>query len=157
MKKDYLYRIFGGILILIFLFLTFFEYDRILHPASEFIANGKYIDYSILLYSSRWIIYFLLFLAGFFTFLKSKKSYLILLIFSLTALLEIYINEVFYIVKSLSGYPKYFLLGSSIMSIVVIAINALKTKKISFIDFFLSSILAILIVYLPNTLITYYF
>ncbi len=144
-------------MILTFLVLTFFEYERILSPFPNFITEGRYIDYSILLYLSRWIIYFLLFLAGIFTFFESTKANLFLLIFSLTALLEIYFNEAFYIVKSISGYPKYVLFGISIISLVYVAFYSFRAKKLYYSEVFLSIVLAITIVYLPNALITFYF
>lgn len=157
MKKDYLYRISGGVLLLTFLSLTFFEYKRILSPLPDFVADERYIDYSILLYLSSWIIYLLLFLAGILTFFKSKKANLFLLILSLTVLLEVYFNEAFYIVKSISGYPKYVLLGISILSITYLILGLFKTKKLNITEVFLSTVLAITIVYLPNALITFYF
>lgn len=156
-KKEYLYRIFGGVLILIFLVLTFVEYQRIFYPTSNFEPKARYIDYSILLYVSRWIIYFLLFLAGVFTFFKSKKAYLFLWAFSLTTLLELYFNEAFYIIHSIGGYPKYILLGISVASLIVVSIQVFKNKEINFTGIFLSIILAMVIVYLPNALITFYF
>jgi hypothetical protein len=79
------------------------------------------------------------------------------LIFSVTVLLEIYFNNAIYIIKSLIGYPKYILFGLSILCLVVVGFSLLKTKKTSFIEIFLSFILAITIVYLPNALITFYF
>lgn len=157
MKKDYLNRIYGSAFILIFLFLTFSEYERILNPVPDFVASGRYIDYSILLYLSRWIIYLLLLIAGLAIFFKSKRVNLFLLIFSVTVLLEIYFNNAIYIIKSLTGYPKYILFGLSILCLVVVGFSLLKTKKTSFIEIFLSFILAITIVYLPNALITFYF
>ena len=157
MKKDYLYRVFGGLMILTFLGLIFFEYKRILSPIPDFVAKGRYIDYSILLYLSRWIIYLLLLIAGVAIFFKSKRVNLFLLIFSVTVLLEIYFNNAIYIIKSLTGYPKYILFGLSILCLVVVGFSLLKTKKTSFIEIFLSFILAITIVYLPNALITFYF
>jgi len=157
MKKDYLYRIFGGLMILASLGLTFFEYERVFSPIPDFVAKGRYIDYSILVYLSCWIIYLLLFLAGVFTFFKSKIKHLFLLIFSLTALLEIYVNESFYIVKSISNNPKYILLSISLVSLVAVGSHLFKTRKINFTEIFLSLILAITIVYLPNALITFYF
>ena len=157
MKKDYLYKIFGGLMILTFLGLTFFEYERVLSPIPDFVAKGRYIDYSILVYLSCWIIYLLLFLAGAFTFFKSKIKYLFLLIFSSTTLLEIYVNESFYIVKTISNYPKYILLSISLVSLVAVGSHLFKTRKINFSEIFLSLILAITIVYLPNALITFYF
>jgi hypothetical protein len=157
MKKDYLYRIFGGLMILTFLGLTFFEYERVLSPIPDFVAKERYIDYSILLYSSSWIIYVLLFLAGILTFFKSKKASLFLLIFSLSALLEIYINETFYIVKSIGGIPKYILLSISIVSLIGVSLKLFKTKRINLSSVVLSIILAVMLVYLPNTLITFYF
>lgn len=157
MKKDYLYRISGGVLLLTFLSLTFFEYRRILSPLPGFVADERYIDYSILLYLSCWIIYLLLFLVGVLTFFKSKKANLFLLIFSLTVLLEVYFNEAFYIVKSISGYPKYVLLGISILSITYLILGLFKTKKLNITEVFLSTVLAITIVYFPNALITFYF
>lgn len=157
MKKDYLNRIYGSAFILIFLFLTFSEYERILNPVPDFVASERYIDYSILLYLSRWIIYLLLLIAGLAIFFKSKRVNLFLLIFSVTVLLEIYFNNAIYIIKSLTGYPKYILFGLSILCLVVVGFSLLKTKKTSFIEIFLSFILAITIVYLPNALITFYF
>jgi hypothetical protein len=157
MKKDYLNRIYGSAFILTFLFLTFSEYERILNPVPDFVASERYIDYSILLYLSRWIIYLLLLIAGLAIFFKSKRVNLFLLIFSVTVLLEIYFNNAIYIIKSLIGYPKYILFGLSILCLVVVGFSLLKTKKTSFIEIFLSFILAITIVYLPNALITFYF
>lgn len=157
MKKDYLNRIYGSAFILIFLFLTFSEYERILNPVPDFVASERYIDYSILLYLSRWIIYLLLLIAGLAIFFKSRRVNLFLLIFSVTVLLEIYFNNAIYIIKSLTGYPKYILFGLSILCLVVVGFSLLKTKKTSFIEIFLSFILAITIVYLPNALITFYF
>lgn len=157
MKKEYLYRVSGGVLILTFLSLAFFEYKRILSPLPDFVADEMYIDYSILLYLSCWIIYLLLFLAGILTFFKSKKANLVLLLFSLTVLLEVYFNEAFYIVKSISGYPKYVLLSISTISISYLVLGLFKTKKLNIIEVFLVIVLAITIVYLPNALITFYF
>ena len=156
-KKDFLHRMSGGVLIFIFLILIFIEYKKMFYLAPNSVYTERYIDFSILLYLSRWIIYFLLFLAGIYTFFKAKKTYLFLLIFSLTSILEIYINETFYIVKSIENFPKYILLGISIASIIVVSLNLFKIKKINFTRVFLSIILAMVFVYLPNALITFYF
>ena len=156
MKKN-LNRIYGGLIVLISLFLTYFEYERILHPIPNFIATGRYIDFSILLYLSRWIIYFLLLIAGLFTFFKLKNANMFLLVFSFTVLLENILNELFYIVKTIEGYPKYILLCISVISIIFASLNIFNTKKISVVKMILSLILSISIVYLPNILITFYF
>ena len=155
--KDYLHKVYGGVLILIFIILTLIEYEKIFNPSANFEFKERYIDYSILLYLSSWIIYVLLFLAGILTFFKSKKASLFLLIFSLSALLEIYINETFYIVKSIGGIPKYILLSISMVSLIGVSLKLFKTKRINLSSVVLSIILAVMIVYLPNTLITFYF
>ncbi len=156
MKNNLLARIAGGSLIFSFLCLVFFEYHRII-PNAELFDKGRYFDYSILLYLSRWIIYFLVFLAGVFVFFKSKKANLFLFLFASTTLLEVYFNQYIYTIKSLFGYPLYILFTLSILSLIITLFNFLKSEKITFTGVFLSFISALLIVYLPNALITFYF
>ena len=156
MKNNLLARVGGGILIFSFLCLAFLEYHRII-PEAELFDKGNYFDYSILLYLSTWIIYILVFLAGTFVFFKSIKANLFLFLFAVTTLLEVYFNQYIYIIKSLSDYPFYILFGLSMLSLITALFNFLNTEKITFIEILLSFILALLIVYLPNALITFYF
>ena len=155
-KKDNLYRIYGSVLVLIFLMLTFIEYRKLFHHSINFESKERYIDYSILLYISSWIIYALLFLAGVLTIFKSKKAVLFLLIFSFSSLVEVYMNETFYIVKSIDNTTKYILLSTSIISIIGLSLQHFKTKRIHVIEVVLSITLAIMIVYVPNALISFY-
>ena len=157
MKNEFLHKFYGGMLVTIFLIMVFIECKKLVHPFANFELKAQYIDYTILIYLSSWFIDILLFLAGVSIGFKWKKASLLLWTFSLTSLLEICINETFYTIKSVEGFSMYGLLCTSIVSLILVCSNLLKTPKMGLNDITLSIILAIMIVYLPNALITFYF
>ncbi|NME68008.1 hypothetical protein [Flammeovirga aprica] len=153
LKKTHFQKGIGGILVLLSLTLILIEYNTIFNDGN----TQRYTDYSILLFISRWSIYFVLLLAGLNTFFKAKSTNLFLLLFSLSALLEIYINENYYIIKSIDDFHAYLFLMLSVIALIIAVFNVLKTGQLKVISVVLSIILAGVIVYLPNALITYYF
>ncbi|MBD0404329.1 hypothetical protein [Flammeovirga sp. EKP202] len=152
-KRNHLQSLLGGILLLFSIGLALIDYNSILEPESI----QRFIDYSILLFISRWSIYFLLFLAGLTAFFQSKSTNLFLLIFSLTSLLEIYVNENYYIIKSLEDYQISILGILAVIGFLIATINLLKVQRLKLSGIFLSMLLSITLVYLPNALITFYF
>ncbi len=154
--KDKQYQIYGSVLVLISIFLALLEYKKLFFLPVNFEFKQTYLDFSILLYISKWIIYVLLFLVGILTLFKSKNASLLLLIFGFSSLLEIYANEAIYFVKSIDDTTTYILLFTSLTSIVV-GLKYFQSKKIHLIEVALSITLAIMIVYLPNALISFYF
>ncbi|WP_044209862.1 hypothetical protein [Flammeovirga sp. OC4] len=152
-KRNHLQSLFGGILLLFSIVLALIDYNTVLAPES----SQRFIDYSILLFISRWSIYFLLSLAGLAAFFQSKSTNLFLLIFSLTSLLEIYVNENYYIIKSLEDYQIFILGLLAVIGLLVATINLLKVQRLKLSGIFLSILLSITLVYLPNALITFYF
>jgi hypothetical protein len=156
-NKDKLYKIYGSVLVLISLILAFLEYEKLFLRPINFEFKERYMDYSILLYISSWIIYVLIFLAGILTLFKSKKAPLFLLILSFSSLLEVYANEAIYFVKSIDDTAKYILFFTSLISIISFGLKYFQRKKTYLIEFVLSITLAIMIVYLPNALISFYF
>lgn len=157
MKNEFLHKFYGGILVTIFLILVFVEWKKLVHPFVDFELKTHYIDYTLLIYLSSWLIDVLLFLVGVSIGFKWKKASLLLWTFSLTSLLEIYLNETFYTIKSIEGFSMYVLLCTSIVSLTLVCSNLLKTPKMGLNDITLSIVVAIVIVYLPNALITFYF
>ncbi len=156
-NKDKIYKIYGSVLVLISLILAFLEYEKLFLLPINFEFKERYVDYSILLYISSWIIYVLIFLAGILTLFKSKKAPLFLLILSFSSLLEVYANEAIYFVKSIDDTTKYILFFTSLISIISLGLKYLQRKKTHLIEFILSITLALMIVYLPNALISFYF
>ena len=156
-NKDKLSKIYGSVLVLISLILAFLEYEKQFLLPINFEFKERYMDYSILLYISSWIIYVLIFLAGILTLFKSKKAPLFLLILSFSSLLEVYANEAIYFVKSIDDTTKYILFFTSLISIISFGLKYFQRKKTYLIEFVLSITLAIIIMYLPNALISFYF
>ena len=156
MKKKS-HKLLGGILIVIFFILASNEIEKIAHPFTNLELTEKYVDYSVLIYISSWLIQVLLFFTGVAILFKWRKTSLFLLIFSLSSLLEVFVNETFYIVKSIEGFLICAYLCIAILFLITICLNLFKIKRIGFNDLILSIILAVVIVYLPNALITFYF
>ena len=144
-------------MVLISIILALLEYKKLFIFPVNFEFKQTFIDYSILLYISTWIIYVLILLAGILTLFKSKKASLILLIIGFSSLLEVYANEAIYFVKSIDDATKYILLFTSLISIIGVGLKYFQSKKINLIEVFLSITLAIINVYLPNALISFYF
>ena len=86
--------------------------------------------------------------------IKSRKASLLLLILGFSSLLEVYANEAIYFVKSIDDATKYILLFTSILGV---GLYYLKSEKINVVEVILSITLAVMIVYLPNALISFYF
>ena len=93
-------------------------------------------------------------LAGILTLFKLRKASLLLLILGFSSLLEVYANEAIYFVKSIDDTTKYILLFTSILGV---GLNYLQSEKINVVEVILSITLAVMIVYLPNALISFYF
>ncbi|KXX66871.1 hypothetical protein AVL50_30535 [Flammeovirga sp. SJP92] len=96
-------------------------------------------------------------MAGLNTLFKAQSTNLFLLIFSLSALLEVYINENYYIIKSIDDFHANLFLFLSIFALIIAVFNLFKTGRLKMMGFVLSITFAVMIVYLPNALITYYF
>ncbi len=96
-------------------------------------------------------------MAGILTLFKSRKASLLLLIIGFSSLLEVYANETIYFVKSIDDTTKYILLFTFLTSILGVGLNYLQSEKTNVVEVVLSITLAIMIVYLPNALISFYF
>ena len=157
LKKENLHHIYGSFLVLISIILAVLEYNKLFILPVNLEFKQRYLDFSTLLYISIWIIYVLILLAGILTLFKSRKASLLLLIIGFSSLLEVYANEAIYFVKSIDDTTKYILLFTSLTSILGVGLNYLQSKKTNVVEVILSITLAIMIVYLPNALISFYF
>ncbi len=154
LERNHYQMMFGGMLVMLSAFLMQLEYQSIykLLPSEQY--RDGYIAYSKLLYMGKWIIYGLLLLAGLLTLLRLRFSNFALTIFSLAGFFEIYANDNFYIVKTLEGFAMQAVFVASIASLAVVSLNVFKMKRIGLGEALFSTGLAVIIVYLPNALIT---
>ena len=146
--------LYGGILLLISLALIWTEYLAIYKPLPSESYRTSYVIYSELLFFSKWCILGALLLASVAMILRTKFSNYLLLLFSLAALLEIYVSENLYIVKTIEGFSMHTLLTVSIVSLALAAFNLFNIQKLNYSGFLFSAAAATILVYLPNALIT---
>ena len=157
LQREHFQMIYGAVLMLVSIVFIGAEYHSIFKALPNELYGESYVIYSKLLFMSKWLIIGFLFFVGVCILFKSKDTNVLLLIFSISALLEIYINEKYYIVKTMEGLTLYVLAIISLVSMMIIVTNAFKVKGINFIGLSSSIAIAVITVYLPNALITMIF
>lgn len=149
--------IIGAVYLVAALVLLFLEYQRVSLKGAVVAQSQRYSDFTLLLYLSNWIIHGFFVLAGGLALLGSSRVNFFLALFGCTSLAEVYLNWDFYIVPSLSPVAFYSLLAFGSFALIIAYANFFKLKKVSLTGTFLALVLGIMIAYLPNVLITYYF